>query len=82
MSQSFAREVRRSICGGTRFRGWCKPCTATHVSYGCARPQAHPPTGITHCAEAFFTNAAKKDGSRLPNLIVVRATRLEVYGLR
>ncbi len=63
--------------------------------------QFHPPTGVTHCADAWFTRpAAAGSGSgsgdhsaattnttadtssssaAAPDLIVIRATRLEVY---
>ncbi len=44
--------------------------------------QVHPPTGITHCVEAYFTHAAGKDREHPPNLIVARGKRLEVYNVR
>jgi hypothetical protein len=52
-------------------------------SYCRSAVQLHPPTGITHCVEAFFTHAAsKQQGAVAPNLVVARGTRLEVYGLK
>jgi hypothetical protein len=45
--------------------------------------QLHPPTAVSHCAEAFFTHAAsKQQGAVAPNLVVARGTRLEVYSLK
>lgn len=45
--------------------------------------QFHPPTGVTHCVDAYFTHASGEDNKlAAPNLIVVKATRLEIYTLR
>ncbi|KAK9815325.1 hypothetical protein WJX72_001813 [[Myrmecia] bisecta] len=47
--------------------------------------ELHPPTGVTQCCSAFFTHVAGKGsvaGSVLPNLVIVRATLLQIYTVR
>ena len=44
--------------------------------------QVHPPTGITHCTAAYFTQVNARGTSSLPDLIVARSTHLQVYTVR
>ncbi|KAI8464986.1 MAG: CPSF A subunit region-domain-containing protein [Monoraphidium minutum] len=63
------------------------------MSYGIYK-EFHPPTGVTHCVDAYFTHAAPAaarggaaaaaggadaDSGAAPDLVIARATRLEVY---
>jgi cleavage and polyadenylation specificity factor subunit 1 len=59
---------------------------AKHVAV-CA--EVHPPTGATHCVSAWLTAAAPAGaaaaaaaGATLPDLVVARATALEVFFVR
>jgi hypothetical protein len=45
------------------------------------RLQLHPPTAVTHCASAWFTKRADSQDA-IPNLLVAKHTRLEVYDVR
>ncbi len=44
--------------------------------------QVHPPTGITHCNAAYFTQVNARGTTALPDLIVARSTLLQVYAVR
>ncbi len=44
--------------------------------------QVHPPTGITHCNAAYFTQVNARGTNILPDLIVARSTLLQVYAVR
>lgn len=51
----------------------------------CFPPQAHPPTGVTHCDRAYFTRVPGQGRGKAlfpPDLIVVKSTRLEIYHIR
>ena len=43
--------------------------------------QIMPPSGVTHCATAFFTHLPLLGGAQ-PNLLLARSTHLDVYALR
>lgn len=45
--------------------------------------QVHPPTGVSFCAAAYFTHVEAHGARRTPpNVLLVRATRLEVLFVR
>ncbi|KAK9839426.1 hypothetical protein WJX81_001424 [Elliptochloris bilobata] len=45
--------------------------------------EVHPPTGVSLCAAAYFTHVEERGASKTPpNVLLVRATRLEVLSVR
>ena len=46
-------------------------------------PQIHPPSAVSHCCQAYLTHAASRTGhASPPNLVLVRATLLQIYSAR
>jgi hypothetical protein len=97
-----SRRRSRPAAAPPRTTAAARPQTPLRASAP-TRPQFHSPTGVTHCADAFFTRAPPPGGAgsdatapahappaadtagaeaAAPNLIVARATRLEVYSPR